>query len=523
VVGFSVNPNPTDITYSSTEQAAGVTSFTISGTAPCSSIVIQIAPQGEIPGVPTWYLENKAANPDASGIGIFPVSMDGTWEQTVTLDNLYDFVLKTAEPFPCGVTYNLNLQCVDASGNPGQTFTGSINLPCQSLQVTQAPCPGVAVVLSPPGVTGCAPAGNPAATLQASITWPSSGGPYPSPIGYNWEVTSPSGDTATKSTPFSGGPLDTTDLSTGWSGSGATSGAVNVTSAGTYTVAVVALFAENSGVPNTCNLLSSTSFDVPVCTPCPNIGTPVATVTGCVGPGSTASVSLATTVTGPTTTSINWTVTNPSGTPFTKSTSGPTTTSGVADGQWLNTATNSSGSLDLSTAGSYAVTVSASGPAIPTSCPPSAPTGFTVPQCASPSGGGPVGGSSGDTLGCAILLVLAIVLLVVGPLVLLLGTCFNIVWVEVVGGALALVGLILFVIWAVLCAAFTSCNTMRTMDCLLFWLVGTVGPVLTALAGIFGSPLCGLVAGATWGGWGAVKSWLEEIMRAAKCDPTSCL
>ena len=136
---------------------------------------------------------------------------------------------------------------------------------------------------------------------------------------------------------------------------------------------------------------------------CPTVSTPKPTVTGCIGPGSTASVSLATSVTPAVAgTSINWTVTVPSGTgssgaSFTKTTAGMTTTDGTGDGPWTNAGTGATGALDVTTAGAYAVSISATGPSIPASCSAPAPNGFTIPKCGSSSGG------SGIQWGCVVL------------------------------------------------------------------------------------------------------------------------
>jgi hypothetical protein len=328
------------------------------------------------------------------------------------------------------------------------------------------PCPNsvTVVVVTPPGVTGCVPGGNPAATLQASVNWPATGGPYPSPTGYDWEITLPqSGGDATKSTLVTNSPTVTTDLASGWSGAGANAGAVNLSSPGMYSVAVTAKFAASSGIPDACNLLGSTTFTVPECNPCPKIETPVARVSGCVGPGNAASVSFDTSIlSGPPATSFGWIVTNASGTSFTKTTSVPTTTSGVADGTWLDTANGSSGQVDLSTAGPCAVTVSASGPTIATGCPPSAPSGFTIPSCPPKQNGG----GSGGSLGCSVLLVIAVVSMLLGAVLVVIGICLAVSWLGITGAITAGVGLALFVIWSIFCAAFTSLrpNALRTVS-----------------------------------------------------------
>lgn len=260
--------------------------------------------------------------------------------------------------------------------------------------------------------------------------------------------------------------------------------------------------------PGCTNALASTTVTV-MCF-CPTVGTPVATVFGCTGP--TAAVSLATTVSGAGATSFVWTVTDTTNTIFTKTTTAPTTTDLTTDGAWRNTTTGATGALPIAPAGVYSVTVTARGPAIDPSCSAvSAPSSFTIPTCV---------GTTTTSSGCGILLVIAIILLLLGALVLILGICIAVPWVWIVGAIVGALGLILFIIWAILCAAMTSCSLMRTMHCVLFWFVSTVGPILTIIAAIFGGLPCGIAAAVSWGGWGALYAWLGFIMRRVGCPPT---
>src|SRR5207237_3562676 len=115
---------------------------------------------------------------------------------------------------------------------------------------------------------------------------------------------------------------------------------------------------------------------------CPSVSLSNPVVTGCIGPGSTATVSLSTAVSpAGAASSFGWAVTTPAGTSFTKTTTAPTTTDGVGDGAWTNTTTGATGPLDVTTAGAYAVTVTVSGPAIPPGCVPPPPKSFTIPTC----------------------------------------------------------------------------------------------------------------------------------------------
>ncbi|MEO3810976.1 PKD domain-containing protein [Sphaerisporangium sp. B11E5] len=122
---------------------------------------------------------------------------------------------------------------------------------------------------------------------------------------------------------------------------------------------------------------------------------------------------------------------------------------------------------------------------------------------------------------CPILLVIAVVLLLLGSLAIVAGICFKVPWLVVVGGIVGGVGLILFILWAIFCAAITPCNVMQVVHCVLWVFVAIVGPVLATLANIFGGPVpseCGVAALVAWGGWGALFAWLGTIMSAVGCS-----
>jgi hypothetical protein len=125
------------------------------------------------------------------------------------------------------------------------------------------------------------------------------------------------------------------------------------------------------------------------------------------------------------------------------------------------------------------------------------------------------------TTGCTILLIIALLLLLVlGPIAVVVGVCISVPWVWIVGAALGVIGLVLFIIWAIVCARFTPCSLMRTLHCIMFVMVGSVFPIILLLAAIFGGLPCGLAAAAAWGGWGAVYAWMGFIMRGVGCPPT---
>ena len=121
---------------------------------------------------------------------------------------------------------------------------------------------------------------------------------------------------------------------------------------------------------------------------------------------------------------------------------------------------------------------------------------------------------------CGILLVIAIILLLLGAVIVIIGVCIAVPWVWIVGAIVGALGLILFIIWAIVCAALTPCPLMRTMHCILFWIVSTVAPVIVIIAAITGGLPCAIAAAAAWGGWGTLYAWLGFIMRRVMCPPT---
>lgn len=132
-------------------------------------------------------------------------------------------------------------------------------------------------------------------------------------------------------------------------------------------------------------------------------------------------------------------------------------------------------------------------------------------------GGGPV---TLPTLSCAALLVVALALMLVGTVLAIIGACAGNVYVGVAGGIVVLVGLVLFVIWAIVCAARTACSLMRTLQCILFVLVSTVFPILVLLLSLFGRLPCGIAGAVSWGYWGTMYAWLSFVMRRVGCAPT---
>jgi hypothetical protein len=121
---------------------------------------------------------------------------------------------------------------------------------------------------------------------------------------------------------------------------------------------------------------------------------------------------------------------------------------------------------------------------------------------------------------CDVLLVLALIFLLLGGIVVVVGVCTGVPWVIVVGGVIAVVGLVLFVIWALLCADKTPCSLMQTVHCILFWIVAVVVPVVAFLLLLLTGLPCSIAAAVTGVAWGSIYAWLGFIMRKFSCMPT---
>ena len=115
---------------------------------------------------------------------------------------------------------------------------------------------------------------------------------------------------------------------------------------------------------------------------------------------------------------------------------------------------------------------------------------------------------------------ISLILLLIGTIVTVVGVCISVPWVIVVGAIIAAVGLILFIIWALLCAASTPCSLMRTLHCILFWLVAVVVPVVAILMLIFAGLPCAIATVVGGVAWGSIFAWMGFIMRSVRCIPT---
>jgi hypothetical protein len=159
------------------------------------------------------------------------------------------------------------------------------------------------------------------------------------------------------------------------------------------------------------------------------------------------------------------------------------------------------------------VTPSYPGVILPQGCTPAGMSSFQAPASTSSSSGFNI---------CALLLVLAIVLQLLGGIIFIIGWCIAVIWVWIVGAAIGSIGLVLFIIWAFVCAKQTPCTLMWTMECILDWIVKTAW-IIAVIAFIFGGSLpCGLAAIAAWGGWAILDSVLRTVMFRAGCPPIDC-
>jgi hypothetical protein len=402
--------------------------------------------------------------------------------------------------------------------------TSTVTIQADPQPCLPCPLPGNPITVSigiPTQPTWCAPMTAPlAATFTAQVNWqaPAPTNP-PAPVRYDWTVTGPGGTTATQQ----GGASVTT--ASGWTGPLATAGGgINLGAAGTYTVSAAAVFSASSGLPTdatgavSCTLVGGATFTLQACR---NTGT-CPTVTGLTvnsltcadrSTGATGNLSITAVVNDPggTAQSFEWDFGDPG-----------------APGNQITTATPNA-THSYAAPGIYvvAVTVRSSDP----NCPPNGSARFaasiTVNACTStpppPPGGG--GGGGGSVLGCAILLLISMVLMLAGTVVGIVGACVGNPYVIIAGVAILVVGLILFIFWALFCAGTTACSLMRVVHCVLFTLVAVVLPLLTVILAIlafFGitSIPCAVSALVSWGYWGAMYAWLGFIMRRVGCAPT---
>jgi hypothetical protein len=154
-------------------------------------------------------------------------------------------------------------------------------------------------------------------------------------------------------------------------------------------------------------------------------------------------------------------------------------------------------------------------------CPPlQIPVG---PLAECPGGGG--GGGGGFNF-CALLLILAVIFALIGGLGVA-ASCIPAIppIVPTIGLIVELVGVLLFVIWALLCRSTTSCSVMQKVQCFLYVLViiaFVIAIIILLVGAISKTPLPALLAclgadGIAGISWGAMYAGLNTVMKAVGC------
>jgi hypothetical protein len=384
-----------------------------------------------------------------------------------------------------GTGYSVSVTVVVADIRPGCTLVDTRQFTVPSCVA----CPQVSITA--PSVSGCAPL-NAVGTFTAQIVHVAGG---PVPTGYRWTVTeSASGKQAVVVLP--GVTATTNSSSPAWTGPLSTPGGqVDLSAGGSYVVKVTALYAPGVQFPAGCDPSSANAtITVPKCKQ--------PTVASCAltagTPGRIAVVF--DTAVDPTSAS---TAAN-----FSVSINGGAAQTPAAGTISYNPATRTTTLSGFALAVGDTATV-------------------TVTGVTDPSGTLTVGTPNTTTCGiprpptvsCLVLLVIAVILILLGGIVAIVGACINVPWVIAVGAIVMAVGFILFIIWAIICAATTLCSVMQTIQCILFVITGTVMPIVAVLLALFGSLACGLAAALTGVIWGALHSWLSFIMRRVGCPP----
>ena len=392
---------------------------------------------------------------------------------------------------------------------------------------TCLPCPSnVTITITAPANTAnwCVPPTGRAtgvATMQAAVIWPTGVTP-PNPTKYDWTVTFPDLTTVARNSnvPALANGQCSVDTSTGWTGPGSVGGAIDLNQVGTYSVAVVAKFPPSAGLPSNsdgtpaCNLTGADSFPLAACQvtvtpPCPSI-TISATNGDCVDPGTgkSATINFVATVSDPAglSTGITWTFGDPA--------------SGAA-----NTFTAPAGVLTAShpysMAGSFLVTAKV---AHPGGCKPSggsdtASLTLTVTTCPCPAGmvrdstgkcvKSNTNGGGSMSIGCWILLILALTLGVVACILAIIAACTGNIYLGIAAGVVAVIFFILLFLWLFLCAS-GNCAIFNWARWIVIWIL-MIAPIIAIIVALTTQDfICGLVAvGILWAHWGTVLGILD--------------
>ena len=286
--------------------------------------------------------------------------------------------------------------------------------------------------------------------------------------GYTWDC----GDGTVLTLPGAAGPQTTHEFAPG-----------------TYTVRLT-----TTG-PGTCTATLPQQVTIAAC--CPQVTGLTATPGSCVAGASVRPVTLSATVAGTGVTSYTWT---------------------FGDGAPDVTTTTPAAPPHNYPPGSYIATVRGAAPGCPDT---SASTTVSVAACPPPGGGG-------GSIGCAVLLWIAIFLMLIGAILAILGCILSNSFpqggliLQIIGAALFLLGWLLFGLWVLICSAFTACDVIlavRTFVMVLIVVFAVAAAVLAflALIGItFLWPCAGLAALAGLN-WGLVLTIIDNIAQARGC------
>ena len=439
--------------------------------------ITSVTPTGVVNGVPSGFdVMGTVSNCDQLEVAS-TCSTDGPYT-VVTSGASWSASIDNGKSCSCGDSISIFVTCI---GGPAQRASASFTINCEcppgqysdSTTGQCADCPAIA----PPTVMlrGCG-SGHVPPTASATITVsPPTGFVVTS---YYWSVTLPSLASAS----LTGTSPTVSTNAGGWTGSGASGGAVDLTAPGSYSVAVVLHLAGDAG---SCMVFASTPFTVPPCA-CPEPATTAEwTLSGAnqVGPASFESTTCDNATIGIDFAvdpgqfqagAISYTWDFGDGSPVVGPAAGP----GAQHQQ--HTYTNSPSGQDHT----YTVVVTVQVPG--SSCPAfSRQLQIKVPGCSTPNGG-ETGGNGWFSLCCLLLSIWALLFLVTATLLY-----FELWPAAVISGALFL---IVYSIWIFVCCRRCALRFWRCCV-LLEWLY---------LVGAFTSATLFALLAAGWAGNGIV-------------------
>lgn len=386
-------------------------------------------------------------------------------------------VITTAGPFSFTHDYVPNAA--------GYTITVSVVLPQGCAAVTHAvsvpACPSCCPTLSlvPPAVMDCGAA---SASFQLQVSVPQG---CAAPTQFNWTVT----EQATLRQWFRSGGTSVSTQS-GWSLNGAAVGAIDLSAGGAFSVAAAAV-----GFGDCPQAIAAAAFTVRP--RCPRISGPISQSMAADGCGFSFSVP----------------VDNPCALNLSYDWS-------FGDGARATTQSNTAPhtyAAGTASAQNLSVTVHAPG------CADQVATLQVTPSCPGGNNGG--GGNPGGTtdgggdmsIGCWVLLIIALVLAVAATVLGIIAACASNPYVGIAAGIVAVLAIVFLILWLVFCAA-AACKVLLTVIDIVTFIVVVLGPIVGILMAIFGNPLCGLLAGIiTSGYWGTLLGILVFAARRLGC------